>query len=991
MINSSNQMQLSSAANMKSGGNGGCKNGFLSVEERPRSAAVTTERPLVKSGSFSLKPTSLESYSSNSSNSCHISVSESISSKSANQIFIPTEIENRKRNKTEKISNDFTSSAEEDSAAVSKSASTSSVFAGLSVLSFSESNSIPSLSSSISYSDATAEIVNQTNNPLRSHRPLIDLRKHFGSTSSHTFFSTKHPQSQSQSHSLNVCNLKETGITSNALSQLLAPYKNKPFYGKEWLFAKLNDFVLNKKLNYNNDSLNSSMSTSSGLSSYLQSSSSSSSSASSSSSCSTSAIQQPLCMVLLGEPGTGKTHLACELKWPTSANLNNSDVTSINKHILSVHFLNWFSSKQNCLKLFCSHLSAAILSSSLSEHESVDLQLTDYMYDQDNLDYFLEEDENDYTEHYVSRLADDFIENVIKPINNQTKEKNYFILIDGIDEAILYAERLSPKKSFTQSFLSPMSTGSRNSETKLSAAEMLLMFINKTFTSFPYWLNLILTVRPCNEKNILREHLTNLKYEKLIMDKCVNVDALLNSSMLIARPEPGLISIIETSANSSQSTYSISSLASKSFQQNQPQNSPDANELCNAAHFANLKDIQTYILKRLDNDSILKKKFNKLNGIEMFNLLLIKSNFCVLYVEKVLDLVMSDYIASNEITNIPATLNGLYLYLIESILQKIQLKSVSDPMVNTKDVFYSILSMCLIQPASFTKLNAFSKISNRFTQLDFKLFETIFDSISQVLFVRNHLSLSQTDDNIQFVLFHASLVDWLTDVKFCSAKYLINLSEAHLMLTFHYLSETKLNYRNKKASLVLDETTFNVNWSRFKYHLMNSSPVMSETCLNYIYLLCESENDINEILEDLNENFIQLKPSDDIIDYKKIFVNDQLNPIISHQPTTTVIQSEMSNESIQIILFNLIAKGDLKSIKQMMKLNPSFEERLATMTDSFKQTGLLVAVKLNNFELVEYLVSIPLINLDHCDNSGWTALRYGAWMGESFIFYIQSV
>ena len=164
---------------------------------------------------------------------------------------------------------------------------------------------------------------------------------------------------------------------------------------------------------------------------------------------------------------------------------------------------------------------------------------------------------------------------------------------------------------------------------------------------------------------------------------------------------------------------------------------------------------------------------------------------------------------------------------------------------------------------------------------------------------------------------------------------------------------------------------------------------MSDTCLSYIYLLCESEHDLNEIIEDLNENFKQLKSNEkDIIDYKQIFVSDQANPVVSHQPKQTIIQSEMTNESIQIILFNLIAKGDLKSIKQMMKLNPSFEDRLATMTDSFNQTGLLLAVKLNNFEMVEYLIGIPLINLDHCDNSGWTALRYSAWMGERFNAFV---
>jgi hypothetical protein len=74
-----------------------------------------------------------------------------------------------------------------------------------------------------------------------------------------------------------------------------------------------------------------------------------------------------------------------------------------------------------------------------------------------------------------------------------------------------------------------------------------------------------------------------------------------------------------------------------------------------------------YILKRLDNDYELKSKFNKLNAIDMLNLLLIKSNYCILYVEKIFDLILLNLINSREIKDIPVTLYGLYLFLIERI------------------------------------------------------------------------------------------------------------------------------------------------------------------------------------------------------------------------------------------------------------------------------------------------------------------------------------
>jgi len=844
------------------------------------------------SSSFSIinnnnKPNSLESYSSSiSSNSDHLSASESISSKSANLIFIPNQ-------KEKKI--------------ISESSSTSSVFAGLSVLSFSESNSIPSLSSSISYSDAT-EIEHQTNNDRSiNNRPLIDLKKQFNSSSFSCFM-------KEDKHDL---------FNADSYSEITSVYRNKLFYGKEWFYTKLNEVMLNKKTD---DHLNSSMSTSSGLSSSFL-------------SVSSTALQMPTscCLLILGESGTGKTHLCCELKWPT--NTENTDLQSINKQILGVYFLNWFSSKQNCIKQLYLYLSKLI--QDLVEDETLfafkdTLELDEFLNDQIDLD----QNENYYSELYVTNLANEFIENVLTPISGK-KLKNVFILIDGIDDIILQSERL---------------VFDSKRENNLTSAEMLLMFINKIFKSFPNWLNLILTCKNLNEKLYFKKYLFNLKYEKIIMDKSVNVDSILTTTTTTT--ESNLTSGGDSIQSSSNSFHSISSLNSKQT---------DSFELCNAAHFTNLKDIQTYILKRLDNDLILKKKFNKSNAIDLFNLLLIKSNFCVLYVEKVLDLVMNDFICSNDIKDIPATLNGLYLYLIESILNKVSYVK-GHLLLDKKQILYSILSICLIEPGQFEKLNVFNRICSRYKDLNYDYFENIFNLIIPILFVKNHLIISQSDS--KYLLYHSSLVDWLTDVKFCTNNYLVNLNEAHFTLSFYYLKQVKLS----------KEIT-SLNWNKFKLHLLNSYSVMPETCLDYFYLLCQSDCEINMILDDLDEKFLECKnllvseEDEKLIDYNKIFD-------ISFLPNKNCVDLVEKEEiNIQIILFDLITKGDLKSIKQKIKLQPSIKNRLVTMTDAFNQTALLVAVKLNNFELVEYLTNIPAINLDHCDNSGWTSLRYSSWMG----------
>ena len=77
---------------------------------------------------------------------------------------------------------------------------------------------------------------------------------------------------------------------------------------------------------------------------------------------------------------------------------------------------------------------------------------------------------NNNTENYVDELANDFVESILKPLRKlsfaeeadeqksgeslqlqevmKSLNKNYFIIVDGIDDAILYAERLRP--NFTE-------------------------------------------------------------------------------------------------------------------------------------------------------------------------------------------------------------------------------------------------------------------------------------------------------------------------------------------------------------------------------------------------------------------------------------------------------------------------------------------------------------------------------------------------------------
>ena len=148
---------------------------------------------------------------------------------------------------------------------------------------------------------------------------------------------------------------------------------------------------------------------------------------------------------------------------------------------------------------------------------------------------------------------------------------------------------------------------------------MIMMFLNKILVHFPDWLTLVLTSKRCTEATYFKKHIK--QYSIISMDRFVDNDT--------------------TGKNSSSNEIEMiqPSISSHSFTKLNTNTEP-----CHTTNLANLKDIQTYILKRLDNDVILKKRFNQTDAVELINLLLIKSNFCILFVEKILDLILANLI-----------------------------------------------------------------------------------------------------------------------------------------------------------------------------------------------------------------------------------------------------------------------------------------------------------------------------------------------------------
>lgn len=93
-----------------------------------------------------------------------------------------------------------------------------------------------------------------------------------------------------------------------------------------------------------------------------------------------------------------------------------------------------------------------------------------------------------------------------------------------------------------------------------------------------------------------------------------------------------------------------------------------------------VKDVQQYILHRLDQEEALRQHLTK-ETAEMLNQLHIKSSGCFLYLERVLDGVVENFIMLREIRDIPGTLNGLYLWLCQRLFVRKQFAKVQ-PILN---------------------------------------------------------------------------------------------------------------------------------------------------------------------------------------------------------------------------------------------------------------------------------------------------------------------
>ncbi|XP_041129945.1 ankyrin repeat domain-containing protein 50-like isoform X1 [Polyodon spathula] len=362
-----------------------------------------------------------------------------------------------------------------------------------------------------------------------------------------------------------------------------------------------------------------------------------------------------------------------------------------------------------------------------------------------------------------------------------------------------------------------------------------------------------------------------------------------------------------------------------------------------------VKDVQQYILHRLDQEEALRQHLTK-ETAEMLNQLHIKSSGCFLYLERVLDGVVESFIMLREIRDIPGTLNGLYLWLCQRLFVRKQFARVQ-PILNV------ILAAC----RPLTVMELYHAVWTKNMSLTMEEFQKKLDILSKLLVA----GLENTR-----ILFHYSFAEWLLDVKHCTQKYLCNAAEGHRMMAMSYTCRA-----NELAPLEVQE---------FALHLINSS-LQLEPCSLALWMvwngtptkdsLTSSIPKEQEVLQLLVKAGAYVSSEDDrasCIVQQALEREDSIRTLLDNG--SSVNQSDASGRTL---LANAAYSGNLDVVNLLISRGSSLE-----IEDGHGQTALTLSARQGHTKVVNCLIGCGA-NINHTDQDGWTALRSAAWGGHS--------
>ncbi|XP_050528543.1 ankyrin repeat domain-containing protein 50-like isoform X2 [Daktulosphaira vitifoliae] len=377
-------------------------------------------------------------------------------------------------------------------------------------------------------------------------------------------------------------------------------------------------------------------------------------------------------------------------------------------------------------------------------------------------------------------------------------------------------------------------------------------------------------------------------------------------------------------------------------------------------------DVQQYILSRLESEESLRQHMSR-DTADMLNQLHIKSNGCFLYLEKVLDGISDGCVVLREIKDIPGTLNGLYLWFCQRLLNSKHFSKVR-PLLNV------VLSSQ--KPMSEEELG--SVMYSVYRSMSVEEFRKRFNLLRRIF------SISRES---KFIQFHHSFGEWFLDVKHCTRRFLCSANEGHAMIAIH-------NTISNKSPLKYEDIHI------LAYHLSRINPLsawanFSDPNLLPLLWLIDSGAQISDSLTvpcyDIKSvNFLQEAHNLVSKNELKPLLHDNIDEkTLSTEEPSILVSDKISNfneiDANGRNMLHLLAMDGNSSV--LLKLLNKHSNVDLEVCDNNGQTPLNIAARQGYLDIVELLLEHKC-KVDHTDFEGWTALRAAAWGGHSQVLEI---
>ena len=375
-----------------------------------------------------------------------------------------------------------------------------------------------------------------------------------------------------------------------------------------------------------------------------------------------------------------------------------------------------------------------------------------------------------------------------------------------------------------------------------------------------------------------------------------------------------------------------------------------------------VRDVQQYILNRLDQDERLKLQLSG-ESPETLNQLHIKCNGCFLYLEKVLNCVAEKFFTLKEVRDIPGTLNGLYTWFCQKLFWDCNFAEVR-PVLN--------LLLASHRPLTEHQLQV--------------LLEMDGEGFSRIMFQLSHLLL-EGHDNTK-IIFHHSFSEWLLDVKHCTNRFLCDSADGHARLAVNM----SLNSCNLRASQVRELAVHLVYASESSHFSSFDKHQLS------MWLLISGVDIENSLRDGLSDNFLanelliscgaelpnefagRLQEQSRAYKSNACHSDQQKKDGIKWKQSMSQSQSSCKEEEKDDEL-SLPGKKAL-SDSHDLRVNKSRQEDAKDLKQSsFRETTLASAVRNGDASAVKSLLQSGVTDVNQIDADGWTLLRSAAWGG----------